>query len=1541
MAKAEQKVIPSEGMNLSVDELYMPDSMVRFLKGWYMFLGDNNSSDVEGSNQTTSNAYVLVPNQSNELFSSVTFAPGINKSIGGGFAKETNKYYSCIWNDGGNHSIWELDANNRVITKVIQTSCLDFQYDPVHFITPTRFTYAVYKYKDKAGKEYTKTWIFITDDHSRTKQINVEDAIATNGFSHPFFENGLSNEDNVMGCCDLCTMITMGAPTKPTGCIDISPVVRPDTEEEKAKPNPMNFRVWQWRLKHTDVWGRESIHGVISRQYFNSPSTSCTSDETKYPRCVDLGFDAGCKWIASITLEYRNCGVGNSDLVTSDWVEYETIYKYSECLSDGSFIADFWERPYKTSQFYAISETNHINFDQAANKLTVRFCANRETKSIPTSETSINQNYIANKSNGISRLGNKILVTNNERGFNPLLCDQLDKIRFTPSSVDSGCNPLKFRKITIWGYIYSPIDNVLTNVRYFEASNGGGINHIGYGRCGRTDGSFTPSAPKDNPYYYRQEFENGAKNFIMYAVGHEDIYAEAKQFDISDPLNPVEVGIMSTKQQDSRFILRWEFYVPSGSYVFRISEPKAGLDKTKTNGQEYYRTRSANMIGLTTTSNIGQLVSEQYELHIDACDTDINLQSTPVMIWDLSSDIPNALGNLANALEGYVVNEIVGGDKIGVEQNGVTVDASSHSPSYICQKTDANGHYFGTTKGGVPGTSPQLQLHITDAYCTPTIRDTQISSSSVEYIHETISYYHKVLFTIKGKLQDQNNAPIVGEVVVYENGRSAKTDANGEFKILANGLVRTDQLIFANSQSGCVRVRIDDDCSTCFDKVSIIVPDCSAVDKTVDIGVIVQKSISLSNSRSIMQGRYGAGIVLEDCLGMETFLQAGELSYVDIANTNSINSINYDLTGLQVPSNFKKLSFYVTENLTYQDWMEWSIDYGILEDNNGNISAPGLPSINDPRRLRIYINSLINYTAYSQSNTSWQFLKGDLIQFFELSNGTPYNTFRVVSYREGENYVTVDYDSTMADLVANINGAKIRLLRPRLENPTEAYYQLCKYINLTEGVPDTLTGVLEFSNVFKISRAIPIYTNNTVVQNAIVNIYDTQGNVVGTKEATNVAVSTPTATGNKRGYILNHNSPSDFFGNKCWGMGRVTTKNKYEKVHRFSTEISLSNGISAEGMTNYLHHFTTDNATSFDTQVYNAITGVVTGQNIILAICTNDYFTLLYDQNEFRVDQQSGQIYALSATNRFGKPRTKVGDDYGCAQKDINTIQFKNGLVFYVDSNRNALVRHNFEEAQDWTPMGMKGWLQDKIIHNSNYNIGKIPEQQKAFIGIIDDKRSEYILTSFKLDSTDSEYVNNERGIDVLKNETVAIDINDTKRKFNYMYHPTPEMWGYIESDEMGLQLLSFQNGKAYIHYPYLNAGIGTYLNFFGIQCKPVIEAVFNQDNGTNKNWLYLETMLKQHQLYADRVMTESGQLSRIMPMWWDRKNNYWSADFKCQTNGIVDPNFPNKSGDNAILDGELPFGKWIKVRLVTKDSDDSKYAELNFIKACFNKLGK
>lgn len=1522
-----QSIYPIKGMNLSTDESFMPEDQARFIKGWNQFLSNNPTSDSDGNLSEMANDSKLTKNPSVTKFADIQLPTGTNYSIGGGYVKETSKYYSCIWNSNNNHSIWELDAKNQTATLVIENSCLGFKLDQNNFISEVRFTYVTYEqYHKNSQYPLTKTWIIITDDNSRIKQIPVEDCIATNGLSHSFFSQGNT-------CCSICDMITLGYPGKPVGCIQINPIPRPDTEVEKQKQNYISFKVWQFRLKYIDVWGRESVHGVISKQYYNSLNNSCSTDDSKMPRSLDILLDAGCKSIATIWLEYRICGVGNTEM-ESDWVRCDIIDKYSDCDLNGNYIPEFWLRDFKQKYYQPISDDNPVSYNPGTNKITVRFYGNKETVMLPKSETDLNSLVIPNKAKSVFRIGNKIGIGNPENGLPPLSCKQREAIKCNVVTTDETCNPSGYVKITIYGYIYNPIESKLTNIRYFDHDGSGPSDKIGYGEAGKNNGDY--NGVKDNPYFYNQYF-TGVNNFIMYAVGHADIYCIAKQMDISNSSNQVEVGPMSYRTDSPKYIQKWEFYLPKGKYVFRVTAPNVGLDKGIVNGQENYRTKSANMIGITSINNPGILITEQYELHVEA-NSNIDLYQTPVMIWDLSKHVTNNVtGNYANALEGYVLNtDTITGYKVGLEHEVVNVETNTSSTIYYSKKTDANGHYFGTTLGGLLGGNV-FRFNITDVYCTVVTQNTDwTDNNGNEYkLSAELLYQNKVQFKIKGVVQDIDTGFGLGSiVVVYQNGKHAITDSLGKFEIIANGVnplfPRTDLLIFSNQVGGCIRVRVDDSCSPIFDEYNISVPLCASIDKTVDIGTVYLKSLSFYNdTNSILQGRYGYGIILEDCIGMETFIQAPDNNYLNIDNTNKINKISFDITGLaSIPSNFNYISFYITDNLTYSDWLEWIVDYSILEDNNGNISQNNIP-LASKKRVRLYIYSQTNYTAYSQTNTNWQFIKGDLVQLFETGSGDVINITKLASYKIGDQYITIEYDDSMSGIINNLVGAKIRFLRPRIENTTEKYFQICNYIKIVNGEPEVTTGFIDYSNTFKVSRSIPYYESVITVQDVPVNQYDPNGTVVATKIET-IPVSTPTPNGSKRTFILSHHSPSDFFGNKCFGRGRISVKNRYEQKHRNKTELSVSMGISSEGLTNYLHWFTPDNKTSFDEQVYHEITGVVTDQNIIVVICINDYFTLLYNQSEFRSDEKTGQIYAIPASNKFGQPRTKIGNNYGCT--DHNTIAVGNGVIWYLDSKNAALIRHNYESAIPFTPVGLMGWLQSKISHVNLFNSGKAPSKEKYFHGIVDPKRNQYLLTVFELNKFgNTNWVNNLLEVNIEANETVCV--GGTEEPILYEFpHYTPESYGVMKSEEMGIQLVSFNKGIPYIHYKINNT---SFLNYYGVQCKPVLELIFNQKSGVNKNFLSIVEKIKQHSLYAKQIVTESGQESYLMPWSFKLGNNDYAAGFKCQTNS-------NGSGQaNVIVEGQTLFGKWIKVRLVSSDENDGKYAELFLITCNFQFLKK
>lgn len=1530
--------LPIKGMNLAIDETVMPPDMARFIKGWEIFINENNSKDQSGGFQEGANQYVFTKNESNTQFATMLLQQGtgptkaFNKAIGGGFVPETGKYYSCLYNSQGEHSVWELDCIKRTCTKVIQNSCLGFVYEPENFINPsTRFHYTIHNIINKDGSTSSYTWVVITDDNSRIKQLMIEDLIATSGLTHPFFKNNQ--------CCSICDIITLGYPGRPKGCISITPVLRENTEEEKAKPNEILNNVFQFRLKHIDVWGRESLHGDISDIFYVSKSTSCTEDETHLTRCVELGFSGGCNTIKTIIVEYRICGTGNEAGLESNWKEHTRIEKYSDCDANGNYIKNFWERPLNKA-----NTSGDVIYNQIQNTYTVKFCGGKLCVNIPTEETNIIANNIPNRATSVFQIGSKIGIAAPEFGFDANTCKQCDDIEISLIQ-DSTCNPFTYRKVEIWVVIYSVLDNEITNIRDFYPTNSSTVKTIGYGRAGKNNGSF--SSTKDNPAYYNQVF-NGTRGFTVYAVGHDNIYAITEQYDLGTG-TPNKVGVMNYKS-NGKILQKAEFLLPAGKYVFMIGDPMAGLTETiqgvsqGTPGIKYNQS-SADVIGITPLANIGNILNEQYELFVDITTSDYSNLNTPLMVWDLTRDIKNILiPNNPQIVKGYLTdaNSNLNG-KYGVEMVELKNNNGStfiHRPT----RTDRNGHFFSTMKGTAIG-GGDLELSLT-GICPPLLASPPsivlgTATPSAEFQAKNLSVGFFETREIKGKvLECDTNNPIPGMILILQNGGISKTDQNGEYSIKYHGYNgnRSGHEIVLNA-GVCLWTNCTDPCSPLLENIIPVFKQCSDNSPIIPQNVFAKKADILLNS-TIAQGKYSVGLVLEDCL-QQTFVRCERT--IEVGDTDDINSLSFDFGSVTFPNVFNHLSFYITENLSYSKWLEWAVDYAILEDNNGNISQ-GIVTIEKPAKMRIYLYSLIHYSAYTQSNTGWQFIDGDLINFRILANGKKINITRLVSYTPGDTYITIDYDpGTMSEIG---EGTKIRLLRPRqcsLEN--EIYYQLCTSVKLNNGVPAATSGAITFRNAFKITRRIPRYENIITLKDVNVNIYDTNGEVIGT-EIKNIPVSTPTNHGQYKTIVFNHQSPSDYFGNGCWGKGRPNTTNKNEARIRNKTEIMLGGAASYDGRVNYQHIFENSGRVSFDEQTFDLITGVVSQQNIILVICEKNVFTSLYDQQEVLFDSKTNQMYVNPAEKRFSKPRTKAGGEYGCSLFDVNTIVFHDGIVRYLNSRSAMLVIHNFDNPIDATPDGIRGYLREKISYNTNYNIsitGKPESYRRFFLASVNPRTKEYIITSHRLMSPLVEYVNNEFSESIEKNETFSVDFNEAG-EVKAFFHYTPEMYSSIYTASLGQCLISWANGTPYLHAEILDnnqPNTDEHMVFYGMKCKPVMTLIFNNDRAMDKNWLHIEALISAHKLYAKMVYTERGQISHIMPRDFVRNNGSWAAPFKTQTNAQSDTNYPNQTGVNSIEDGISLFGKWVKLVLVTEDENDTKYGELTGVIVSSQIIGK
>ncbi len=303
--------------------------------------------------------------------------------------------------------------------------------------------------------------------------------------------------------------------------------------------------------------------------------------------------------------------------------------------------------------------------------------------------------------------------------------------------------------------------------------------------------------------------------------------------------------------------------------------------------------------------------------------------------------------------------------------------------------------------------------------------------------------------------------------------------------------------------------------------------------------------------------------------------------------------------------------------------------------------------------------------------------------------------------------------------------------------------------------------------------------------------------------------------------------------------------------------------------------------------------------------------------------REDGTVYAPTAENRFGEPRKMKGGDFGCNPEDINTLKRDKNIVMGLYRDDSALVVFQFGEAINVAENGAKGYISSNIkaLIASNNGVGR----KKYFHGVIDPKTKKYLLSQTNILQTSNEFINQHDEILSGVNDTLVFDLKTLA--FGGCRSYVPEYFGSMTGDIHDQQLISFRFGVPWLHNK-LNNSNPVFNNFYGVQCAPVFEFVFNLDYTKVKKFMWLETYCKEILFYSPVIRTSSGQISRIMPLWWEKRDKFWAADIKCAVNTVVDANMPVETGPNALLDGDSLYGTWIKIRIKPKVADWSKYFE-------------
>ncbi len=706
-------------------------------------------------------------------------------------------------------------------------------------------------------------------------------------------------------------------------------------------------------------------------------------------------------------------------------------------------------------------------------------------------------------------------------------------------------------------------------------------------------------------------------------------------------------------------------------------------------------------------------------------------------------------------------------------------------------------------------------------------------------------------------------------------------------------------------------------------------------------------------------GRYPCGVIFVDKIGRHTFVQtpSGDAQFVDIPNLNDATYRQFNLCKIKItidptavfPEEFVKIIPVVADNTRFSDFISIPADWVQFVNNTGATDTT------NPTQIRIYYGSLNEYNKQNNNTTNckWQFMSGgtdgespksgDIVQFIMNGNGAWFDgvVSAPITYDRAGLFFTIEYSN---DLVSLINGALFRIIRPKTCQTNYIYYQQCLTIDLVDGVPQLLTGTLTYTDSYMLSRLMPvpilkgqpgpippggtppvtpIATTSTNGDTTIDSYADFN------KYSNNVVEMSIVDAQTAYPFLFESPSASDLWGDHIVSKGLPVVANPYEARRRIDMEVALSDSLSDRGNLNYLNYFRGENAVVFDRNTWGGIVSILVETSIMLVICTKDHFLVRYGGGQVNVDKDNNLI-SDNQYGVFGAPQRKSGSNYGCSSEDINTIRRYSGRVCWLDRS-GYVVFHDFSVAKAVQFNGYDGYINNKISELNRLNSDPSINGLNFFTAGIDVKTWEYYLSTFRFPvSGSASYVNNLSDVNLAVNETIIIDLETGTLKGMASF--TPEYFGHMSGYFLQKNFITFKNGVPYIHHHGVNVGSVPYNNFYGVQCKKWVVLVVNPGSEKVKRYLYNEVYCKQHMFYVPKVLTEKGQLSRILPGQWDKRENFWCAAYLCDLNTPADPNLPLQTGAHKILDGNPLGGRWMKVYYCSEDDNDGDYCELSAI---------
>lgn len=1023
----------------------------------------------------------------------------------------------------------------------------------------------------------------------------------------------------------------------------------------------------------------------------------------------------------------------------------------------------------------------------------------------------------------------------------------------------------------------------------------------------------------------------------------------------------------------SRVWSTWQFdNVPDGTYILRVASNMTTSQDLLDPDRGYQKTSPLlNRVGFNMTSSSSQTIEK--ELVVTVQNNQI-LENIEVVIADLSSPgvFSNAFGMagyLIDAGDNYEPDSV--SDALGeqrVELSAVNVGLGTGSDYVV---TDHNGFFFQRKKSAISlydivtgdyntTTSQRKGYNLFDTSTNPSFASlVSQSPDATKYFvvslnNDDVSNYARTV--VLARVRDTLGNPTSGVSIVPTNSGGLSTDSLGQrnFIIYApanfgSGTSRREADFYAYGSASC-NASFNFDSLSFADYIGRDVNNQNINTLTsLPIWIITVSDIS-TKPRLKNGGKYSFGLVYYDRANRSGATNVGDNSELSLPFYTEVNPsiTTAPIVGWQInslaPDWATHYQWVRTPNTAINNYLQWYTDeVGYIDSSGGN------SNFNDGTIIELDITNLTEEykTANPDSVLVYDFTEGDRVRLIKDSNGTYLSTYidlKVLSFETG--ILQVENRSDVPDLE---DGVFFEIYTPKLDVEADIYYEIGECLDVLKDV-DAQGNTISYHQG-RIQDQDPFNPSGTPATGIFIGgdtYYRTRGAI---------------ATGGVFNTSIDSQLFSDFWQSRVSDIGRPNViDNDAKTVNRIST-IYYSDRFIPETNINGLNSYFDTSFETYDRK-YGSIQKLYSQDKRLDCYQETKVGKILVEENVIFDQFDQGTI---ASSEKVLSKIVYYKGEYGTLNPESFTEN--EGRRYFFDIRNGKVLRLSNDGLTPISDKKMHSYFESKSNFYSAF--GLIPEVW----GCYDENFDEYIIAFGSLSrpegftpddlalvssqaqtiteerngltyTFDIIYDGNDQGVptefDVVldrANGTYVInssagDITLDRQKIlaippeTLAYSERTGFWTsfYTYSPEcmvrVGIDFLSFRNGQAYLH----NTSNAKRNSFYGEDNSSEVWVIFNQAPSNVK--VYQALSEESDTVWeAYEILTQNGQESSLIlddfsvsygqgHTLYSKENIHYAALWK-------DINTPNVA--IPLLEGDSMRDVSVLVKLINGSTDEER----------------